>query len=114
MNDRKVTTAKVLILIPLVIFVATIVAGVAASLLEFPTDRGGLYSVLALIAILNLFTAPLPCLILSIIGTVKIVKARQQDVTDTAVFLFLGVAEIIASIIFTILAAGLFIVGQSV
>ena len=114
MKNSKYSKAKVMTLIPLIVFVVTVICMITATILEVPTSRGSLYSVIILIGVMSMFLSPLPCLVLSIIGTVFAAKALKEGNTQTKKFLILGILEIIACLVGVILAILMFIGGQSV
>lgn len=71
-------TIKKLLWIPVISVIVIIGSFIIASILEFPTNRGAVYSFLAGIAIFGIFLIPIPCLIISIIGTVNSVKNKND------------------------------------
>ena len=111
---KRYRIAKILILIPIVVFVITAICMGLATILEFPTDRGVVYSIFAGIGILSMFLSPLPCLVISIVGTVFAAKATKEGIVQSRKFLVIGIVEIIAYIAGVILAATMFYYGQSV
>lgn len=114
MENSSYLKAKVLVLIPVFIFFVTMICMVLATILEGPTNRGALYSVVAFIGVMSLFFAPLPCLIISIIGTVFASKASREGVTEANRFLILGIIEILVYVFGAVLAVLMFIAGQGV
>jgi len=111
---KRYRIAKILILIPIVIFVITALCMGLATILEFPTDRGVVYSIFAGIGILSMFLSPLPCLVISIVGTVFAAKATKEGIIQSRKFFIIGIIEIVAYIVGVILAATMFYYGQSV
>ena len=106
--------AKILTLIPIIVFLITVICMVLAMILETPTDRGTLYSVFAFIGLMSIFISPLPCLVISIIGTFFAAKAIKAGTEGGRIFLVLGIIEILVYILGGILAIVMFIAGQGV
>ncbi len=114
MRNSSYSKAKVLTLIPIIVFVVTVICMVLATVLEGPTHRGAIYSIFAFVWIISMFLSPLPCLVLSILGTVFAAKAAKDGSAKTSVFLILGIIEILIYVVGAILAVLMFIGGQSV
>ncbi len=106
--SRKQQTAKTLLRIPLWIGAVVIVCFVTASILERPTDKGVIYSLFAMSSIIGLFFAPLPCLVLSVIGTIKAAGTHMKRVAR------LGVIETICWIGVFVISMILFMRGMSI
>ena len=70
MKNGNYSKAKVLTLIPVIVFAVTVICMVLATILEGPTGRGAVYTVFAFAGLMSMFLAPLPCLVISVIGTV--------------------------------------------
>ena len=101
-------TIKKLLWIPVISVIVIIGSFIIASILEFPTNRGAVYSFLAGIAIFGIFLIPILCLIISIIGTVNSVKNKNDK------YKIIGIAEIIFSVLGVLLDIYIFTIGQSV
>lgn len=101
-------TIKKLLWIPVISVIVIIGSFIIASILEFPTNRGVVYSFLAGIAIFGIFLIPILCLIISIIGTVNSVKNKNDK------YKIIGIAEIIFSVLGVLLDIYIFTIGQSV
>ena len=114
MDNRNHKIAQKLILIPIVVFAITVICMGFAIILEGPTDRGALYSFFALIGILSIFLSPLPCLVISIVGTVFAAKASKEGNIPSHKYLAIGIVEIIVFVAGVFLACIMFINGQSV
>ena len=113
-QNRNYLRARVLTLIPVIVFAVTVICMVLAVILEVPTNRGTVYSALALIALMSIMISPAPCMALSIMGLIFAIKAIKEGTKKGIIFLALGIIEIMvfaASAIFAIL---LFLAGQSV
>ena len=111
MDNKNYKKAKTLTLIPVVVFLVAAGCLALSSVLAVPTGQGTLYSILALIGILCIALAPLPCLILAIIGTVSASKAVKEGVGEARKFQILGIAEILVYILGLVLAFAMFIIG---
>ena len=83
-------------------------------MLEGVTNRGTVYTIFAFAGLMSIFLLPLPCLALSIIGTIFAVKAKKEDIKGSTGFLILGIIEILVYIAGALLAVGIFIAGQGV
>ena len=111
---RSKSTARSMVMIPIIIFAVTVISFVLAMLLEGPTDKGAVYALFAFRGIISIFMSPLPCLIISVIGTVLAVKAIRAGDSKARKYLFVGIIEIAVTAVFAVLAAILFITGQSI
>ena len=114
MNNTNYSKAKILTLIPVIVFVVTVVCMVIASILEGPTSRGAIYSIFAFIGIMSMFLSPLPCLVMSIIGIVCAARANKEGVVQARKFMVLGIIEILPICLGVVLAIAMFIGGQGV
>ncbi len=114
MDNRNHKIAKILILIPIIVFAVTVICMGFAMILEGPTGRGTIYSIVALIGILSIFLSPLPCLVISVAGTVFAAKALKEGSRRSLIFLVIGIVEIMTYVVGVILAGIMFINGQSV
>ena len=114
MKNKNCARAKVLTLIPIIVFAITVICFVLATILEVPTSRGAIYTILAFVALMNMFIAPLPCLLLSVLGTVFAAKAKKEGAPKSVLFLVLGIIEISLYVLGAIFAVLLFIGGMSV
>ena len=93
MNNKNYSRAKVLTLIPVIIFVVIALSLVLSTILEGPTARGTVYTVFAFIGVVGLFLAPLPCLIVSILGTMFAAKAKNEGITQSKKYFIIGIVE---------------------
>ena len=73
--------------IPLLVGVGLAIAFIIAGILEFPTNRGIIYTIFIDISILGSIFAPIPCIASSIVGIIFAAKARKQG--EKTVFLIL-------------------------
>ena len=60
MKNSSYSKAKVLTLIPIIVLAVIVLCMVLAAILEVPTSRGALYTILALAGLMGVFIAPLP------------------------------------------------------
>ena len=114
MKNRNYSRAKILILIPIIVFVLIVISMVFATKLEIPTGKGTVYSIFAFFGILSMFLSPLPCLVISIIGTIFAAKAIKEGIIQSRKYLVIGIIEIFTYVLGVILAIAMFIGGQGV
>ena len=114
MKNRNYSKAKALTLIPIIVLAVTVVCMVLTAILEVSANRGVLYTIFAFAGLMSLFVSPLPCLVLSIIGTVFAAKAAREGTATARKFLILGIMEILVCVVGAILAIIMFIAGQGV
>ena len=114
MKSSNYSKAKVLTLIPVIVPAAAVICLVLAAILEAPTGRGVLYTIFAFAGLMSMFLSPLPCLVLSVAGTVFAAKAGKEGVAEARKFLVLGIIEISVHVVGVSLAIMMFLVGQGV
>ena len=114
MNNRNNKSAKILIIIPIIILLITLSCLGLSSVLASSTNKGTVYTVLMLIGLMNLVLAPFPCLIMSVLGTIFASKALKEGIKESRILLVIGIIEIIVFILGVILAAVLLLIGQGV
>ena len=114
MQNKNHTIAKILTMIPIVVFVIIVLCLLFANVLEVPTSKGVLYSIFALAGVLGIFLSPLPCLVMSVIGTVFASKAVKEGSVQSRKFFILGIIEILVYVAAVILAIVMFIAGMGV
>ena len=114
MKNSTYSKAKILTLIPVVILVAAVICMVLAMILEVPTNRGTLYTIFAFAGLMSIFVYPLPCLVMSAIGTVFAAKAVKDGTAKARIFLILGILEILVCAAGAVLAIVMFTAGQGV
>ena len=114
MKNSSYLKAKVLTLIPIIVLAVTVICMVLAAVLEGPTNRGTLYSVLAFAGLMCVFLSPLPCMVISVVGTVFAAKASKEGTAGARGFIILGIVEILFYVAGAILAIIMFIAGQGV
>ena len=114
MKNSNYSKAKVLTLIPIIVLMVTLICMVLATMLEVPTNRGVLYTIFGFAGLTSIFAAPLPCLVISIIGTVFAVRATKEGASEARKFVILGIIEILVYVVGAFLAIMMFIAGQGV
>ena len=114
MKNSNYSKAKVLTLIPVIILAVTVLCMVLAAILEAPTNKGTLYSIFAFAGLMSMFISPLPCLVMSVTGTVFAAKATKEGTVEALKFFILGIIEILVNVMGAILAIIMFIAGQGV
>ena len=93
MNEKK--QASLCVVIPLIIGVAIAIAFIIATFLEFPTNRGFIYSQLLSSALIGSILAPIPCCVLSILGIKKLLKLKKQGEKRLVLWLIIGIINIV-------------------
>ena len=93
MNEKKY--ASLYVGIPLIIGVSIVISFIIATFLEFPTNRGFIYSQLLSSALIGSILAPIPCCVLSILGIKKLVKLKKQGEKRLALLLIVGIINIV-------------------
>ena len=114
MKNSNYSKAKVLTLIPIVVLAVTVICMVLAAIFEVSANRGVLYTIFAFAGLMSIFISPLPCLVVSIIGTLFAAKATREGIIEAKKFIILGVIEILAYVTGVIIAIMMFIAGQGV
>ena len=113
-TGKRHNIAKGLSVIPLIVLAVAMHLFVLATVLEGPTNRGIIYSICALISILCIFLAPLPCLAISVSSIIYAVKSIREGNRATRKYLILGIVEAVVAALFMAFAFVLFIDGQSI
>ena len=114
MKNGNYTKAKILTLIPVIVLALTVICMIFATILEGPTGRGTIYTIFAFAGLMSIFLSPLPCLVLSVIGTVFAAKATKEGTAGSIRFLILGIAEMLVYVAGAIVAVLMIIAGQGV
>ncbi len=114
MKTSNYSKAKVLILIPVIVLAATVICMVLAAMFEVLSSRGLLYTIFTFAGLMSMFITPLPCLVISIAGTVFAVKAAKEGASGAWLLFILGIMEILVYVVGVILAVILFVTGQGV
>ena len=113
-DNSNYSRAKVLTLIPVIVLAVTVICMIIAMMLEAPTGKGVIYSFFAFIGLMGMFLSPLPCLVVSAIGTLFAVKAVREGAAAARMFCVLGFMEIFVCITGLILVIMMFTVVQGV
>lgn len=100
-NNKNYKTAKTLVLIPIIILTVAIICFIIAGIIEQPTNRGLLYSLLMIISIFLALLGPLPSIILSVIGSIHAYRAKIENPKWLILFL-IGIFNIL---VFVVIAA---------
>ncbi len=114
MKNSSYSKSKVLTLIPIFVLAVTVICLVLAAILEAPTGRGALYTIFAFVGLMSMFLSPLPCLVLSVAGTVFAAKAGKEGIAGARKFLVTGILEILVYVVGAFLAIMMFFAGQGV
>lgn len=114
MASTQLKKAKALVRIPLVLFAAGIICFILSMVLEKPTNRGTVYTVVSSVWLFGIFLAPLPCLVMSLIGTVMAGKAKKQGESGAAGAQITGFMGLLLDVGLVVLAVLMFIGGQGV
>lgn len=96
MNSKNYTRAKVLTLIPLILFAFLALCYLIDSALPPSSERLG--NVLQTILTLGFLFLPVPCLIMAIAGIVCASDAKKEGIAQARIFFVIGLLEIIAVI----------------
>ena len=96
MNEKK--QAYLYVGIPLIIGVAIVISLIFATILEFPTNRGTLYTQFAFSGLIGSILAPIPCCILSILGIKKSIKLKKQGERHIGLLILIGIINIVVSV----------------
>ena len=94
--------------IPLFVGISLVVAFAIANVLELPTNRGIMYSMLAYISIIGSLLIPIPGSISSILGIKKAVKLRKNGEKNTGLLILIGTVNIVVS--FVVVAFWLYVI----
>jgi hypothetical protein len=113
-KESYYSKARILTMIPVIVMAVTVICLALATILEGPTDRGTLYSIFAFVGIVIIFLSPLPCLVISVIGTVFASKAKKEGMEEARKYYILGIIETLVYIMGATIAIMMFIGGQGV
>lgn len=103
--NRRYRLCMILVLIPMLIFVFWLICLGLAVILEMPTDRGMIYTIFAFLVVLIPFIAPIPCLVLGIIGIVLSAPLSHTG-RSTTLIKVLGIIDIVAALLTVAIAIG--------
>ncbi|MBE6727948.1 MAG: hypothetical protein E7562_04800 [Ruminococcaceae bacterium] len=109
---KKKRTALLCVGIPLLVGVGLVIAFGIASILEFPTNRGIIYSTFAFISIIGSILVPIPSIASSIIGIISAAKLRKQS-EKTGYLIWIGILNIVVSFVVEIFWLYVVFVGSA-
>ena len=95
MEQKKYKAAKVLILIPIIIFVLTAICLGALSISYFSTGSDVTAVALIFISTMSALLTTLPGLVMAILGTVFSARAKKEGAASLGKFFVMGVIEIV-------------------
>lgn len=98
---KKRTTALLCVGIPLLVGVGLVIAFGLACILEFPTNRGIIYSIFASISIIGSIFVPIPSIVSSIAGIISAAKLRKQG-EKSGYLILIGIFNIVVSFVVAI------------
>lgn len=108
-KKRSDKLAMVFLIIPLAFFVLSMLCFIGGCILEQPTSRGGLYSLLMICAIALLWLDIIPGAIFAVIGLVRAARAKMTG------FFVLGLIEVSGvAVLLLICAYIVFVTGPGV
>ena len=94
MNIQNYTTAKILTLIPLGVFVlGSIILG-SIAIDYFKTGSDATAIAFIFVSSLCLILTTVPCMIMSVLGTLSASKAKKEGIVRARIFFILGMTEI--------------------
>ncbi|MCR5301208.1 MAG: hypothetical protein K6E49_02080 [Lachnospiraceae bacterium] len=115
MNNKNHTRAKILIMIPVIVFVLTAACLVPLNISYFSSGSDVTAVAIIFVGTLSLIITTVPCLVISIVGTVYAARAKTEGHKESRKFFVIGIIEIviyslgaicaIIAVLFTILAA---------
>ena len=104
-----------MVLSPVGVGIVMVGCFILAGILEYPTNRGAIYSLLTFISILGTVFAPLPCIVSAIAGIVFAMKAKNDDKRSSGWIIAIGIFDILASIVIGLVVVyAVFVGGTSV
>ena len=115
MNNSNHTKAKILTLIPIIVFIFTTICMGALTISYLSTGSDATVIAIIVVGTIFLVLTTVPCFVMSILGTVSASKAKAEGITAAQKFFVIGIIEIaiyslglicaIIAIVFTIIAA---------
>lgn len=104
-----------MVLSPVGVGIVLVVCFILAGILEHPTNRGEIYSILTSISLLGTVFAPLPCIVSAITGIVFAMKAKNDDKRSSGWIIAIGILDILAAIVIGLAVVyAIFVGGASV
>ena len=115
MNNSNHTKAKILTLIPIIVFIFTTICMGALTISYLSTGSDATVIAIIVVGTIFLVLTTVPCFVMSILGTVSASKAKAEGIIASQKFFVIGIIEIviyslglictIIAILFTIIAA---------
>lgn len=102
-KESNYKIAKILVLIPLIVFAITVICFVFGIILAVLTDMGALYTFVMLISLAGVFLSPMPCFASSMVGSIFAFRARIENARYWRLFFVLGIISSIVSIFLVVL-----------
>ena len=95
MKNKNHTTAKILILIPIIVFAVTAACLIPLTISYLST--GSDVTAVALISLgsLSLILTTMPCFVLSVVGTVFAARAKKEGAEASRKFFVIGIIEMV-------------------
>ncbi len=116
MNNKNQSRAKILTLIPVIVFVITVVIMLLLTISYFSTGSDVTAVAMIFTGSFSLIITTLPCLVMSVAGTVYAARAKKEGIPASRKYYVIGVIEIIVyslgvictifAVFITIIAAG--------
>ena len=91
---KKKLTPLLCVGIPLLVGVGLVIVLGIASILEHPTNRGTIYSILSAVSIIGSIFVPIPGILSSIVGIISAVNLRKQG-EKTGYLIGIGILNIV-------------------
>ena len=115
LNNKNHKRAKILTIIPIVIFVITAMCLIPLTISYLSTGSDVTAVALVFVGTMSLILTTLPCFVMSVLGTVFASKAKKEGIAASGKFFVIGIIEIVVyglgvmcgiiAILFTIIAA---------
>ncbi len=99
MNNKNYIRAKILILIPIIIFAINAICLGSLAICYFSTGSDVTAIAFIFAGSLSLILTTLPCLVISVCGTVFAARARKEGMSGSHKFIVIGVIEIAVYVI---------------
>ena len=95
MDTKYHKKAKILLLIPVIVFAVNTVCFVPLTISYLSTGSDVTAVAIVFLASLSLIFTALPCMVMSVVGTVFASRAKKEGQTASRKFFVLGIIEII-------------------
>ncbi|MCR5733488.1 MAG: hypothetical protein K6G22_02675 [Lachnospiraceae bacterium] len=116
MNNKSQTKTKVLIFLPIIIFAIAVICLSPMIINYFKTGSDVTAVAIIFIGSLSMILIPVPCLVMSILGTVFASREKNEGIEQSRKLYMIGIIEIIVyaigvigtffAIVFSVIAAG--------